>query len=74
MPQLFALAKSKPDELFYGSSGVGTAAHLVGELFNVSAGVKPGLTLLVPQALADVLTGRIQGDLRLGRGHDAASR
>src|SRR4051812_29276613 len=61
-PQLIALAKSKPDELFYGSSGVGTAAHLAGELFNVSAGVK--LTH-VPyagssQALADVLTGRIQ--------------
>jgi tripartite-type tricarboxylate transporter receptor subunit TctC len=61
-PQLIALAKSKPDELFYGSSGVGTAAHFAGELFNVSAGVK--LTH-VPyagssQALADVLTGRIQ--------------
>ena len=61
-PQLIALAKSKPDELFYGSSGVGTAAHLAGELFNVSAGVK---LVHVPyagssQALADVLTGRIQ--------------
>ena len=38
--ELIALAKSKPNELFYGSSGVGTAAHLAGELFNVSAGVK----------------------------------
>jgi tripartite-type tricarboxylate transporter receptor subunit TctC len=61
-PQLIALAKSKPDELFYGSSGVGTAAHLAGELFNVSASVK---LVHVPyagssQALADVLTGRIQ--------------
>jgi tripartite-type tricarboxylate transporter receptor subunit TctC len=60
--QLIALAKSKPEELFYGSSGVGTAAHLAGELFNVSAGVK---LVHVPyagssQALADVLTGRIQ--------------
>ncbi len=61
-PQLIALAKSKPNELFYGSSGVGTAAHLAGELFNVSAGVKlvhvpyPGSS----QALTDVLTGRIQ--------------
>jgi tripartite-type tricarboxylate transporter receptor subunit TctC len=60
--QLIALAKSKPNELFYGSSGVGTAAHLAGELFNVSAGVKlvhvpyPGSS----QALTDVLTGRIQ--------------
>jgi tripartite-type tricarboxylate transporter receptor subunit TctC len=61
-PQLIALAKSKPDELFYGSSGVGTAAHFAGELFNVSASVK---LVHVPyagssQALADVLTGRIQ--------------
>ena len=61
-PQLIALAKSKPNELFYGSSGVGTAAHFAGELFNVSAGVK---LVHVPyagssQALADVLTGRIQ--------------
>ena len=60
--ELIALAKSKPNELFYGSSGVGTAAHLAGELFNVSAGVKlvhvpyPGSS----QALTDVLTGRIQ--------------
>jgi tripartite-type tricarboxylate transporter receptor subunit TctC len=61
-PELIALAKSKPNELFYGSSGVGTAAHFAGELFNVSAGVK---LVHVPyagssQALADVLTGRIQ--------------
>jgi tripartite-type tricarboxylate transporter receptor subunit TctC len=60
--ELIVLAKSKPNELFYGSSGVGTAAHLAGELFNVSAGVKlvhvpyPGSS----QALSDVLTGRIQ--------------
>src|SRR5213595_2023010 len=60
--QLIALAKSKPDELFYGSSGVGTAAHLAGELFNVTAGVKlvhvpyPGSA----QALTDLLAGRIQ--------------
>ena len=61
-PQLIALAKSKPDELFYGSSGVGTAAHLAGELFNVSAGVKLVHVSYAgsSQALADVLTGRIQ--------------
>jgi tripartite-type tricarboxylate transporter receptor subunit TctC len=60
--EFIALAKKKPDEFFYGSSGVGTAAHFAGELFNTAAGVK---LVHVPyagssQALADVLTGRIQ--------------
>src|SRR5882724_2145018 len=35
-----ALAKSKPDALNYGSTGVGAANHLVAELFNSKAGVK----------------------------------
>src|SRR5215213_7613451 len=59
--ELIALAKSKPEQIFFGSSGVGTSTHLSGELFNQMAGVKlvhvpyPGS----PQAIADVLTGRI---------------
>jgi tripartite-type tricarboxylate transporter receptor subunit TctC len=59
---LIALAKAKPEQIFYGSSGVGTAAHLAGELINVMAGVKlvhvpyPGSA----QALTDLLAGRIQ--------------
>jgi tripartite-type tricarboxylate transporter receptor subunit TctC len=59
---LIAIAKSKPEQIFYGSSGVGTAAHLAGELLNVSAGIKlvhvpyPGSA----QALTDLLAGRIQ--------------
>ena len=60
--ELIAAAKSKPEQIFYGSSGVGTAAHLAGELFNVSAGVK---IVHVPyqgsaQAVTDLLAGRIQ--------------
>jgi len=35
-----ALAKSKPDALNYGSTGVGAANHLVAELFNSKAGLK----------------------------------
>jgi tripartite-type tricarboxylate transporter receptor subunit TctC len=60
--ELIALAKAKPEQIFYGSSGVGTAAHLAGELINVMAGVKlvhvpyPGSA----QALTDLLAGRIQ--------------
>jgi tripartite-type tricarboxylate transporter receptor subunit TctC len=61
VPELIALAKSKPEQIFFGSSGVGTSTHLSGELFNQMAGVKlvhvpyPGSA----QAIADVLTGRI---------------
>jgi tripartite-type tricarboxylate transporter receptor subunit TctC len=59
---LIALLKSKPGELFYGSSGVGTSPHLSGELFNMMAGTKMGH---VPysgsaQAVTDLLAGRTQ--------------
>jgi tripartite-type tricarboxylate transporter receptor subunit TctC len=59
--ELVALAKQKPGELVYGSSGIGTTTHLAGELVNVMAGVKlthvpyPGSA----QSMTDVLTGRI---------------
>ena len=36
---LVALAKQKPGELQYASSGVGTFLHLAGELFKITAGV-----------------------------------
>jgi tripartite-type tricarboxylate transporter receptor subunit TctC len=38
--ELLKYAKSKPDELTFGSSGVGSASHLTGELFKEMAGVK----------------------------------
>jgi Uncharacterized protein conserved in bacteria len=57
--ELIALAKSKPGEVFYASTGVGTAPHLSGELFAMRGGVK-----LVhvpyqgsPQAVTDLLAG-----------------
>ncbi|MGH8664318.1 MAG: Bug family tripartite tricarboxylate transporter substrate binding protein [Burkholderiales bacterium] len=37
---LIALAKASPGKLLYGSSGVGGAGHLAGELFCTMAGVK----------------------------------
>jgi tripartite-type tricarboxylate transporter receptor subunit TctC len=58
--ELIALAKSKPGEVLYASTGVGTAPHLSGELFAMRGGVK-----LVhvpyqgsPQAVTDLLAGR----------------
>lgn len=38
--ELIALAKSKPGELAYGSSGSGAINHLTGELFNAMTGTK----------------------------------
>ena len=59
--ELIALAKSKPGEILYASTGVGTAPHLSGELLSMRAGVK-----LVhvpyqgsPQAATDLLAGRV---------------
>jgi len=37
---LIGLARQKPDALSHGSNGVGTAAHLSGELFKHMAGIK----------------------------------
>jgi len=38
--EFIALAKSRPNDLNYGSSGSGAADHLAGELFNAMVGVK----------------------------------
>ena len=38
--ELIALSKTKPNEIFYGSSGVGTTVHLSGALFEFMTGVK----------------------------------
>jgi tripartite-type tricarboxylate transporter receptor subunit TctC len=60
--ELIALAKAKPGQLNFGTSGFGTSPHLTGELFNIMAGTKivsvhyPGSA----QALTDLLGGRIQ--------------
>lgn len=39
IPELIALAKSKPGALNYGSAGVGSSSHLAGALFTSKAGV-----------------------------------
>jgi tripartite-type tricarboxylate transporter receptor subunit TctC len=59
--ELIALAKSKPEEIQYASSGVGTMSHLSGVLLDNATGIK---LMQVPypgsaQSMTDVLAGRV---------------
>ena len=61
LAEFVALAKQKPGKLTYGSSGVGGAGHLAGELFKERAGID---MLHVPYkgggpAMVDLLGGRL---------------
>ncbi len=58
---LIALAKSKPGQLHFASSGMAAATHLAGELFNSMAGVKIAHVAYkgAPPALTDLTGGRI---------------
>lgn len=59
--ELIALAKQKPGEIFFASSGNGTLTHLLGELFNMSAGVKLAHVPYKgsPEVVADLMAGRV---------------
>jgi tripartite-type tricarboxylate transporter receptor subunit TctC len=59
--ELVAYAKARPGQLSYGSSGVGSVFHLVGELFNQTAGVSINHVPYrgVAPALQDVVAGHI---------------
>ena len=61
LKELIVLAKSKPNELTFGSSGTGTSIHMSGELFKDLAGVQ---IRHIPykgraQSLPDLVSGRI---------------
>src|SRR5690606_6385877 len=61
LAEFIALAKEQKGSLNYASSGVGSASHMAGELFNQQAGVD---IVHVPykggsQALVDVVGGRV---------------
>jgi tripartite-type tricarboxylate transporter receptor subunit TctC len=60
--ELAALAKSKPGQLNYASSGVGSPANLAGALFNYMAGVNIVHVIYkgTAQATTDVLGGHVQ--------------
>lgn len=62
LQQFIALAKSKPGQLNFGSSGSGSGAHIAGEVFNELAGVhiqhipyKGGA-----QSMTDAIGGQVQ--------------
>jgi tripartite-type tricarboxylate transporter receptor subunit TctC len=61
LAEFVALAKSKPGELNYASSGVGGAGHLAGELFKQRAGIE--MTHIPYKgggpAMTDLLGGRV---------------
>jgi tripartite-type tricarboxylate transporter receptor subunit TctC len=59
IPELIALAKSKPGQLNYGSTGVGSGSHLSTELFMAKAGIK---MQHVPFRGAGPLTNEIVGN------------
>ncbi|MEP9378360.1 tripartite tricarboxylate transporter substrate binding protein [Aquabacter sp. CN5-332] len=60
--EFIALAKSRPGEIYFGSSGSGSSVHLSGELFNMVAGTK--LTHVPYKgsapATVDLMSGQIQ--------------
>ena len=61
LQEFIALAKKEPGKLTYASTGVGSASHLAGELFNQRAGVE---IVHIPYkggsaAMVDLLGGRI---------------
>jgi tripartite-type tricarboxylate transporter receptor subunit TctC len=60
--ELIALAKAKPGELNYASTGAGAATHLAAELFNTMAGVNiVRITYKgTPTAIVDLIGGQVQ--------------
>jgi len=59
---LIALAKAKPGEINFGSTGLGSGPHYGAELFNLAAGIKGAHVPYrgSPEALTDVMAGRVQ--------------
>lgn len=59
--ELIALAKAKPGEVLYASTGVGAAPHLAGELFAMRARLKLVHVPYTgsPQAVTDLIAGRV---------------
>ena len=61
--ELIALAKKRPGELNYGSSGAGGNNHFSGSLFAAAAGVK--MTHVPYKGIAPAVTALVSGELQL---------
>lgn len=62
MVELLAYARAHPGEINFGSTGVGSGLHLIGELFRSDAGIQ---IVHVPykgvaQALPEIMSGKVQ--------------
>lgn len=77
--EFIAIAKARPGQLNYFSSGVGTGTHLAAVIFDQMAGVK---TMHVPykgagQGVTDLLSGQMQfafSTLQLAQPHEKSGR
>jgi tripartite-type tricarboxylate transporter receptor subunit TctC len=59
--ELIAYAKTRPGQITYGSSGLGSSSHLGFELFNLMAGIK-GVHVPykgLPPAMTDAISGQV---------------
>jgi tripartite-type tricarboxylate transporter receptor subunit TctC len=59
--ELVALLKSDPSKYNYASLGIGTLAHIAGEIFNQAAGVRTTHVpfKVVPDAFGETISGRV---------------
>jgi tripartite-type tricarboxylate transporter receptor subunit TctC len=63
LPELIALARTKPDRVSYASTGVGSAAHLGGELLAAAASVTMLHVPFKNTGIAELIAGQV--DLKL---------
>ena len=61
VPEFIAYAKSNNDKINFASAGVGSVAHVTGELFNIMAGIKMQHVPYrgAPLALTDLIAGQV---------------
>lgn len=62
LPELIALAKSRPGQINYGSPGIGTSLHLIGELLNIMAGVN--MVHVAYKGGPPLVTGLLSGEVQ----------
>jgi tripartite-type tricarboxylate transporter receptor subunit TctC len=62
--ELLELAKSRPDQLIYASSGIGTNAHITGELFNLMG--KTAIRAIHYKGGGPALAAVVSGEVQVG--------